>query len=82
MLEIDTDSFSEAYWTENYNAKREKKPKVNPQDPVFDETDHSRIKAPSVVNIEPKRAKRNLAERLTAAFLASGGAITICKPLS
>lgn len=80
MLEIDTDSFSEAYWTENYNAKREKKPKVNPQDPVFDETDHSRIKAPSVVNIEPKRAKRNLAERLTAAFLASGGAITICKP--
>ncbi len=80
MLDIDTDHCSEAYWLESWNARREKKRQDNPQGVIFDGTDHGRIKAQSVVNVEPKQAKHIEADQLTAAFLANGGTITLCKP--
>lgn len=80
MEEIDTKHCSEAYWIESWNARREKKRQHNPQDPIFDGADHGRIRVPSVVNVEPKRAKHIEADRITESFLAGGGAITICKP--
>src|SRR5262249_1033265 len=80
MLDIGTDSHSENYWNQSWNPARKKKAKDNPQGAVFDETDNGRIQTPTVVNVEAKSEKRDCLKSAIDAYMANGGAITICKP--